>query len=99
MDCHGTHRTHPPTRIIMRLHHAAPVVAVALAMACSERSAPTALATRPSLDLEMARERFGANESFPVELFGINPCNGEPVAVSGSVHTSWSLTFDEDGSG
>jgi hypothetical protein len=81
----------------MRFHPSLAALAAAAALACTEGDPPTAVG--PTLDVTAAAERIGGNESFPIAFETFSPCTGEPVLLSGSVHESWSVTFDETGGG
>ena len=81
----------------MRFHPALAAVAAIAAVACSDGAPPTGTTPRATLDAVAMRDRFGGNESFPIAFETMSPCTGDIVLISGSVHSSWSLTFDETG--
>jgi len=80
----------------MRYHASLAALAAIVAVACSDGASPTSTAAPPSLDAEpLLRERFSGNETFPIAFETISQCTGDLVLISGSVHQSWSYTFDE----
>ena len=81
----------------MRFHASLAALAATAALACADGSPPTS--ARPTLDIAAAPDRIGGNESFPIAFQTFSPCTGELVLLTGSVHQSWSLTFDEGGGG
>src|SRR5688500_2822338 len=76
---------------------AAAALAALAAVACSDGAPPPGTNLPATLDVVALRERLGGNESFPIAFETISPCTGDLVLISGSVHSSWSLTFDETG--
>ena len=81
----------------MRFHAAVAAIAATAAMGCADDSAPVAPAFRPSMGVGTSPDIIRANATFPVEIQTINPCNGELVQLTGSVHQNWLVSFDEDG--
>ena len=80
----------------MRFHAALAAFAAVATVACSEGTAPTSTAPRFSPDVDAMRDRIGANETFPIYGEFFSPCTGESVFMSGDVHSSWSITYDNE---
>lgn len=70
----------------MRVTLAAAVLVVAAVSACRDATSPVPAQTAGAPSAAVAGQRF--NQTFPSSFVMPNPCNGEPVLVTGSYHIS-----------